>query len=653
MKQHPNTVRFFVFLLCIAMLPAAQAWQYDFFSDGTTSANYTFTYAQNHTKNFSIETGATVTGANITLSPQNGSAPINLSRGHIVPPLTYSGAWISAPELAPENANDADWTTYSRIDIATTRQFLLNFTLEPQGSYSVHAKANLDTGTGEVSISCWNQTSNNWVTVINVTGAGASLSEGSFTTVTPWCHNISTLVRFLYTVRAGAVKAYFYETNLSGTKQFIPDYPRNLTVYVDNSLLYNFGATNNSPFNNTVFINLTEVLRFRNNSLIPFTIYSNVSSILLLGNLSIEILTLNVSTYREDTGAKITTPGTITVSNGVSSFNFSTNSNGDGGTSRNFSAGTWTVGVVVPGYAQRFYTVTFTEGVSELLNAYLTNETTTTTLTIKSSSTGENLEGAIVTITTSINGSYTEVFSKASDVTGRVVFPYTAGLEYVFTVVKEGYTTKTFSLFPIVFSTYTVNLDKSVTSGYSLTLDDVSIGITPQVFYNNIVNNVTFSILSGRNILTSYYIYIDYPGGSNLSTGSSSAGESFYTRFNITNAGLFDHINVTFAYNTSTNVTDRALTYQYTIQNANIPAYTWAKGTQDLQGSGYLERAIIATIAAIVMGGFVGLVAGTFAAGIMIMLTFIGFVYVGWLPFYTVAPAIVLGIVLIASRSSE
>lgn len=699
------------------LMPAAHALTLTTFSDGSNSGNFTFTTGTEwYTRNLLIPPNAKVNNAYMFLNGYNVSnetttdiacnkafaadtcAGANMTSSAAYLTTSCASAGITCPtgvsRVIWDDSPYSEWSQYNfstqyygsvNITITMSSGLLVSnaalITIVGKNSTTGLDSAGIQTATdgcvapttrwiaypsGIELVTCTSDTFYSFTFEMNQSNGTYSLyTNGVYKTT----QNIARAVTNISGIEfAAGTGQDLYVSNISingtnianssGGSQLVTTttytYPRNVTLILNNqTVIFNYGATNTSVLDHRTPANFTAFMTTAGRTYPQnISFRSNQSGILEYSGLYVEYKNyLNITIYDESTFLPLSGQNfTIEILNGTAVTTYYTTNaslllydNWDG---------TFTISVFNTNYSRRDQVVTFSGGESINASFYLANQTSSTIFTIQDRLTGQVITDALIEQSRLIGGSYVVVFSKLSDVSGKAQFYYEPNVRYLFEVSKDGYQSKSFFLDPIVFSTYTVQLDKTSTSFYSLDYDDVKFSMTPQDFYNNIVNNVTFQVFSPTNILSQYAITLTYPGGSNTSSGSASAGESFLIRFFIDNAGLFDTVNVTFNYNTTTNAT-RSFTYQFLVKDATIPAFTWAANRGNTQGSGHLERAIIAVLAVIIIMGFTLTIAGPLAAGVMGLFTFGGFFYIGWLPFYSIVPALAIGLVLLATRSSE
>jgi hypothetical protein len=359
---------------------------------------------------------------------------------------------------------------------------------------------------------------------------------------------------------------------------------------------------------------------------------------------------VRITIYDESTLLLLnTTTVSITFQNNITALIYST-SNGtyykDG-----LTEGVWSVKFYSANYSYRTYTITVGNRSTQTLNAYLTPSAYTTIFTIRDSQTLATLQDVSFTIERLSNATYIIVESKFSDISGAVQFGYLPGIEYRFTLSKTGYSSKVFSLNPVLFASYNIYIDRISSLNNTLNYGLISIVYYPKTFYNNQTNTLTFQISSPQGVLTAYGISIKAPGGNTSAQGNNAIGETFNLAFNITGATLFDRVNISYNY-TSTIGGTKTYYLEYEIIGTGIGGnYTIAGIKTKDYGLGAFEKALLATLALVFIAGFAFLLAGTagaIAAGLLIM----GIsVYLGFLPLWSVVISFITGIIILVAVS--
>jgi hypothetical protein len=310
--------------------------------------------------------------------------------------------------------------------------------------------------------------------------------------------------------------------------------------------------------------------------------------------------------------------------------------------------GTWSIKFSGSNYTTKTYSLTVGNRSFQTLNAYLSSSYSTVIFTITNIASGATLEGASVTMERLINSTWTIVESKLSDITGRAQFSYLPAIKYKFTASLTGYSTKIFYLDPIIFSSYTVGLTATASTGSEADYSDLSISHYPKTFFNNAVNNITFIISSPTGKLLNYSFNVSAPGGNNASEGILANGESFLLYFNISAANFYDRVNVSYSYIT-TEGSAKNYFFQYEILGVGTGNYTISQIKTTDYGLGMFEKAFIAMIFICILAGGAYLIAGM-GGSLLIGLIAEGFaVYLGFLPLAAFLISALAGFLLIVS----
>jgi hypothetical protein len=259
---------------------------------------------------------------------------------------------------------------------------------------------------------------------------------------------------------------------------------------------------------------------------------------------------------------------------------------------------------------------------------------TTTVFTIYDSTTNQVIENAIVTFETPINSTWVRISSVNSDFSGKVAFSYTEDVPYKITFTKSGYANKEVILNPIVYATYTVRMDLTASDTDSQNAN-VQIVIQPQIYYNNAINNLSFTFSSPDGIFQTYG-YTAY-AGNNLSlmansTGNNAIGEILNSTLNITFAPIGTNVYVNYWYYDIYNV-NHTYTAVYLIQNGTYPTWTFQNMKDAKYGLALFDRVLIMLFTLLIGAGlafYFGGLEGSALIGILIM----GFFTVtGFIPF--------------------
>lgn len=371
---------------------------------------------------------------------------------------------------------------------------------------------------------------------------------------------------------------------------------------------------------------------------ITFSLYTNNSILITL--------------YDEATGFQITTTNiTIILTGNASEDTYYTTT----GTKflEGLQDGNYTIKLTGGAYQLKTYVITVAERSTQSLNAYLSTNYSQSIFTILNEYSGASIESSSFNMARLINASWVTVESKLSDITGRAQVNYLEGVKYRFTVSKTGYITKVFELDPVLFSSYNVKLTPiqvvDITSDYS------GIGLTyyPKYFYNDEQNSLTFTINDPSGSLTSYYVNITYPNGtwvSKQSSGVNAVGETFNIDFNISDAGIYDRVTIKYGYDTS--ITSlKEFSYTYSIIGGGSDGHTLSDIKDNDYGMGIFEKILIATITVLLISGVAFLVAGITGSLILGLLSYGFFVYIQFLPLWSILISLFVGMILLINKS--
>ena len=363
-----------------------------------------------------------------------------------------------------------------------------------------------------------------------------------------------------------------------------------------------------------------------------FNIYSNNS---ILTNI-----------FDADTGVRITSNITIIISGNATSDTYTTTAGLY--LIENLTDGLYTIKFQGANYTLRSYSVTVANRSTQVLNAFLSASTNTVIFSLFDSQTNGVLEGVSIGMYRIINSTLTLVESKSSDITGRAQLVYTTGVKYSFVMSLTNYTTTSFSLDPILFSSYNIYLDPNIVETQEY--NDVGVTFTPSKYFNDVTNNFTFAINSPNGILTAYNVTVTWPNGTYTNAGANANGGSFSSGIAISSASIIDTVNITYKYTTVFGVT-KQFTKLYTIIGGD--SSTIINNINNDFGLGIFERTFFGVILTILIAGLAmlftnkefGLFMGLLTQGIL--------VYIGFFPLITALLSLLIGIfVLIKMQGS-
>jgi len=357
---------------------------------------------------------------------------------------------------------------------------------------------------------------------------------------------------------------------------------------------------------------------------------------------------VNIFIFDEGTGANIYANVTILLSSIFGDITYNTNTSNlyldnlnDGNYSLTFSA---------PTYSTKVYEISVASRSTQTLNAFLSTNSTPVVFTILDSQTRAIIEGATFIQYRKINGTWTIVDTKTSDITGRVQVYYVTNIEYQFQASATNYQSNLFTLNPVLFTTYDVPMTRITSLTPSTTPDYTAVSITyyNTTFYNNRSNALTWTIVSPSGALERYNLSIIYPTGGNLfQSGTNAIGQTYTQNFTITGANLTSMVNIKYCYETTTSF-PKCFQYNYNILNPNYGNYTFIANKNNKYGMGVLETTLIATITILIVAGLSNMVAGTLGGILMGLLMMGFFVSTGFITLWQALPSMLVGFIYIA-----
>jgi hypothetical protein len=346
----------------------------------------------------------------------------------------------------------------------------------------------------------------------------------------------------------------------------------------------------------------------------------------------------------EETNNLITEALNIVMTGTTTSYSFNTST----GTKYvdEIQDGNYSVKIWNANYDPKYYTITVADRSHQALTAYLSTDYETAIFTFKDAIDSELLEGVFFTQSRVINGTWSVVATKYSDITGRLPTSYVPDTSYKITIVKTGYQSKTFDLDPFLFDAYTVYMDRE-TSLSDIPENDIAIVIDPTTFYEGI-NNLTITLISPYGSLSSYWVNVTYPSSYSWQQGNDSQGKVFSFPINITSSNLFEQVKIEYYYETSLGF-NKSQTLIYSIVPADAYAGTFIANKINEYGLGLFERITIIVLATIIIAGFVYALAGT-AGAIVVALIILGVAQqIGLIPLSALIITFLVGFVIVIS----
>ena len=300
-------------------------------------------------------------------------------------------------------------------------------------------------------------------------------------------------------------------------------------------------------------------------------------------------------------------------------------------------------------YDPKYYDVTVAERSHQNLDAYLSTNYEDCVFTFLDKTSHQAIEGVLFVQSRVINGSWAVVASKNSDITGRIPTSYVPDTAYRISLSKSGYVSKTFTLDPFLFDTYTVQLTRS--SSTQSTESDVSVIFEPLTFYEG-NNTLTLTFFSPLGNLNSYWVNITYPNNTSFVNGNNSIGEAFEIPFNITDPEVFDKLTITYHYETVQG-TQKTAIFPFSIIPVGAWYGTFAQNKLETYGLGLFERILIVVGVTIILAGLVFTIAGL-GGSLLIMILVFGFAQIiGFIPLWSIVITALIGFILIIKGASR
>lgn len=301
-------------------------------------------------------------------------------------------------------------------------------------------------------------------------------------------------------------------------------------------------------------------------------------------------------------------------------------------------------------YTQKSYVVTMSNSSTLILNAYLTQNSSTTTFTVSDRATSGLLENVLATSYKMINNSWVSVESGYTGITGQVSFLYLPYTRYKYYLAKDGYENYIFYLNPVQSSTYTINMDRITQINESQDYDQIALIYAPFLFYDGRDNNFTFLIQSPYGELIEYGYDLTFPGGTASNSGSNSIGSQLYNNFTITGANVYDRVKVEYYYETGL-AGRRDFTYYYSIVVEEAQGNNTMITIKDkTYGLGLFERIFLAVFIVVLVVGIATLIGQPIPGMGLGMLIYGILAYIGFIPLWSILISLTLGLIIIGSR---
>lgn len=285
---------------------------------------------------------------------------------------------------------------------------------------------------------------------------------------------------------------------------------------------------------------------------------------------------------------------------------------------------------------------------TQTLSLYVQQDTEATTFTIKDIDTSQLLIDVYASMYRLIDGSWTVVQSKYSDLTGRVQFAFEPDVQYKFFLSKSSYNPYIFYLNPIIFDAYDVLMTKNTSSSSNYDYDGVSLLFAPKFFYDDQTNNFTFIIQSPLAKLLTYGYTLTYPSGTSTQSGSTNVGGQLNSSFEISGSTFGDRLKVDYYYETETSGIRSFIDY-YEIMIAPSNS-TMIHNKDETYGMGLFERTLIAVLIALFIVGIGSLIGQPLPSFILSMFIYFYLSYIGFLPYWSIAFTLIFGFIAVSLK---
>lgn len=312
----------------------------------------------------------------------------------------------------------------------------------------------------------------------------------------------------------------------------------------------------------------------------------------------------------------------------------------------NITAGQYSIVFTNGNYSARTYIITVSNSSTQNLNAYLALNYQSTVFTYTDSSNGASLGGVMGTMYTFVNGTWQAVESQISDPTGRIQWLFIPNSPYMFLSTLSNYTDKSFTLSPILFTNYNVQM---IRAGSAIS-SDVNIYYAPVSLTNNQSNNFAWMIQSYNGLLTNYGFNLTSTCYNNGTSGNQANGQVFTMNFSLNSScSPIDTILLTSWYNTS--LGEYTINYAHLNIYGTVNTYTFLSNQNNQFGLGDFERTLIVVMIVLVVGGVAGMLGGMIigmAIGLFILAYFS--LITSFINPMAAMLVLIVGIVLLISR---
>ena len=296
-------------------------------------------------------------------------------------------------------------------------------------------------------------------------------------------------------------------------------------------------------------------------------------------------------------------------------------------------------------YTKVFYSITVSAGTAQTLNAYMPPDTYTEFVTFRflDESTGQPtpVEGVSLSVSRVVGSSWQQIFVLSSDVTGKAGFYYEPFEQYRFIATKTGFEIKSFSLSPILESSYDVYLTRSDTLIVEDDYSEVIVYYTPKLFYNGEDNNITFTFISPTGSFTSYRYNVTWKTNTYLGSGSNANGQTYNILVPVTGASFGDELYVTQCYDTAS-IDEKCFYDIYPIAYGGTYNTTFAAIKQNDYNMSQFDQTAMAVGWTVLWTGAGAIAGGPLGAGAMAIISYGSFLATGLISIWHIIISLVV-----------
>jgi hypothetical protein len=438
-----------------------------------------------------------------------------------------------------------------------------------------------------------------------------------------------------------------------------------MTKIYYNGVLRNTSLNSNTPFlNNNIFTigsyagnPLTDTSTKFKGQLSDFLMYNyqlsaNDISVLYNGYNS----SLNVSLYNAQTLSLISTGRLrIDTSSTENIYDITTGNV----FINNLANDIYTISAESSGYENIIRTVTVESNTHQDIKIYLTPTLNSSNVifTIKDQDTGDILLNSFIEMSSFVDGNYSVIESKQTDISGKAQFYYIPNTNYRFDISLNGYSDYMFNLNPIIYDTYDIYLAKN-RSQFTTDYRDVAINIYPLSFANYNYYNFSIVFNSPNSSLVSYGYTLSYPNGTVTHLGTTETGQIFTDEIYINASNVESQAILTYYTNTKIsgyNNKTLIIPIYTTTSNfiGNTTGYTMMGNVDLTFGMGLIERVIITIISLIFVMGICALVGQPLIGFILTLCVSAFYVMIKFIPIWIMLPSYLIGVFILIWRGGE